>query len=107
VKVEKGDHVEVNYTGRLEDGRIFDSSVEEIAKGSMFYDPSREYEPLGFVVGEGRMIAGFEKGVLGMELGEKKEVRIPPEEAYGRSGSHPLAGETLIFEIDVVKIEKA
>ncbi len=107
LKVENGDYVEVNYTGRLEDGRLFDSSIEEVAKDSMFYDPTREYEPLGFVVGEGMLIEGFEKGVLGMELGEKKEIRIPPEQAYGTSGAHPLAGETLIFEIEVVKIEKA
>ena len=107
LKVENGDYVEVNYTGRLENGSIFDSSIEEVAKESVFYDPSREYEPLGFVVGEGTLIEGFEKGVLGMELGEKKEIRIPPEQAYGTSGAHPLAGETLIFEIEVVKIEKA
>jgi len=107
MKVENGDYVEVNYTGRLENGSIFDSSIEEVAKDSMFYDPSRDYEPLGFVVGEGMLIEGFEKGVLGMEVGEKKEVRIPPEQAYGTSGAHPLAGETLIFEIELVKIEKA
>ncbi len=106
LKAENGDYVEVNYIGRLEDGRIFDSSIEEMAKDSMFYDPGREYEPLGFVVGDGTMIEGFDRGVLGMELGEKKEVRISPEKAYGTSGAHPLAGETLIFEIELVKIEK-
>ena len=104
--VENGDYVEVNYTGKLEDGTIFDSSIEEIAKNAMYYDPDRKYEPLGFVVGEGMLIEGFEKGVLGMEVGEKKEIRIPPEQAYGTEGNHPLAGKTLIFEIEVVKIEK-
>ena len=107
LKVENGDYVEVNYIGRLEDGRVFDSSIEEIAKDSMFYDPERRYEPLGFVVGDGTMIEGFDRGVLGIGLGEKKEVRIPPEKAYGNRGSHPLSGETLIFEIETVKIEKA
>ena len=98
--------MEVNYIGRLEDGRVFDSSIEEIAKDSMFYDPSREYEPLGFVVGDGSMIEGFDRGVLGLSPGEKREVRIPPEKAYGTSGAHPLAGETLIFEIELVKLER-
>ncbi len=102
--VKNGDYVEVNYTGRLEDGTVFDSSVKEIAKKAGTYDPDREYEPLGFTVGEGMLIDGFEKGVLGMELGEKKEIKIPPEQAYGTGGNHPLAGKTLIFEIEVTKI---
>jgi len=50
------------------------------------------------------LIPGFENGVKGMELGEKKEIEIPPEDAYGKTGSHPLAGKTLIFEIEVKKI---
>jgi len=99
--VKDGDYVEVDYTGRLEDGTIFDSSIEEIAKKSKYYDKNRNYEPLGFTVGNGEMIPGFEDGVKGMEVGEKKEVEIPPEEAYGKTGDHPLAGKTLIFEIEV------
>lgn len=99
--VNEGDYVEVDYTGRLQDGTIFDSSMEEIAKKSKYYDKNRDYEPLGFTVGEGELIPGFENGVKGMEVGEKKEVEIPPEEAYGKKGDHPLAGKTLIFEIEV------
>lgn len=102
--VKNGDYVEVNYIGRLEDGTVFDSSIEEIARKAGVYDPDREYEPLGFTVGEGMLIEGFEKGVLGMEAGERKELRIPPEKAYGTGKSHPLAGKTLIFEIEVTKI---
>ncbi len=99
--VEDGDYVEVDYTGRLQDGTIFDSSIEEKAKKSKYYDKNRDYEPLGFTVGEGQMIAGFEEAVKGMDVGEKKEVEIPPEKAYGKKGDHPLAGKTLIFEIEV------
>lgn len=67
--VEKGDAVSVHYTGKLEDGSVFDSSVGR--------------EPLPFHVGAGQMIKGFDAGVLGMKVGEKKTITIPPEEAYG------------------------
>jgi peptidylprolyl isomerase len=64
-----GDTVQVHYTGTLEDGTVFDTSVGR--------------EPLGFTLGAGQMIPGFEQGVLGMKLGESKTVTIPPEQAYG------------------------
>lgn len=103
--VKEGDHVKVDYTGKLKDGTIFDSSIEEFAKESEFYDENREYEPLGFTIGEGKVIPGFEDAVEGMEVGEKKEVEIPPEQAYGEEEDHPLAGKTLIFEIEVKEIK--
>ncbi|MEF8832952.1 MAG: FKBP-type peptidyl-prolyl cis-trans isomerase [Candidatus Thermoplasmatota archaeon] len=99
--VKEGDIVKVDYTGKLKDGSIFDSSKEELAKESEFYDESRDYEPLKFKVGKGELIQGFEEGVKGMEVGEEKEVEISPEKAYGEEGEHPLAGKTLIFEIEV------
>ena len=104
--VEKGDYVEVEYVGKLKDGTVFDASIEEVAKDSGVYSSQRNYEPLGFTVGKGELIEGFEEGVKGMNVGEKKEVEIPPEKAYGESGEHPLAGKTLIFKIEVKKIGK-
>ncbi|MFP3871669.1 MAG: FKBP-type peptidyl-prolyl cis-trans isomerase [Candidatus Natronoplasma sp.] len=101
MSVEEGDFVEVDYIGRFKDGTVFDSSIEEVAEGSEYYDERREYGPLGFTVGEGEVIEGFEEGVKGMDVGEKKEIEIPPEKAYGESGDHPLAGKTLVFEIEV------
>jgi len=68
-QVKKDDTVKVHYTGTLEDGQVFDSSLER--------------EPIEFKVGEGKMIPGFEKGVLDMELNEKKKIEIPSSEAYG------------------------
>ncbi len=103
--VKEGDHVVVDYTGKLKDGTIFDSSIEEKAKKSEFYDENRDYEPFGFTVGEGQVIPGFEEGVKGMEVGEEREVEIPPEKAYGEEGEHPLAGKTLIFELEVKDVE--
>jgi len=67
--IKKGDLVKVEYVGTLDDGKVFDSS-----KGK---------EPLEFEVGSGKVIKGFEEAVIGMEKGEEKEVKIPPEKAYG------------------------
>lgn len=67
--VKKGDKVKVHYKGTLTDGSVFDSSEGR--------------EPLGFTVGAGEMIAGFDKAVVGMEIGQTKTVTIPFMEAYG------------------------
>lgn len=68
-KAQKGDRVRVHYTGRLKDGKVFDSS--------------RGREPLEFEIGAGMMIAGFDRAVDGMAVGEQKTVEIPSGEAYG------------------------
>jgi peptidylprolyl isomerase len=68
-KVKTGDTVKVHYTGRFDDGEVFDSSQGR--------------EPLQFKVGAGDIIKGLEKAVLGMQPGEKKNVTVNPEEGYG------------------------
>lgn len=70
-KVQNGDTVIVNYTGRLEDGTIFDSSLNE------------GREPLTSTLGQGQLIPGFENGLLEMTIGEIKTIEIEPENAYG------------------------
>jgi len=141
-KVTKGgDTVKVHYTGKLEDGTIFDSS--------------RDREPLELTLGSGSTIPGFENGIIGMALGDTKTITIPPEEAYGPKrddlvitiskdefpsditpsvgqqlqmrhpsgnvmnvtitdvmqdsvtfdANHPLAGKTLIFEVELMEIK--
>ena len=65
-----GDSVSVHYRGSLDNGEVFDSSYERKV-------------PISFVVGTGQMISGFDKAVLGMTVGEKKMVRLEPDEAYG------------------------
>jgi peptidylprolyl isomerase len=67
--VKQGDTVRVHYTGRLEDGTVFDSSVER--------------DPLEFTIGEGQIIPGFEGAVVGMEAGDSKTVLIDSTNAYG------------------------
>ena len=68
-QARNGDVVQVDYTGKLADGTVFDSSAER--------------GPLEFTLGAGQMIPGFEKAVFGMKVGEKKTVTIPVDEAYG------------------------
>lgn len=68
-EAKNGDVVKVHYTGRLSDGTQFDSSAGR--------------EPLEFTIGAGQMISGFDKGVLGMLVGDKKTIQISPEEGYG------------------------
>ena len=137
-RAKNGDHVSVHYTGRLEDGTVFDSS--------------RDGEPIEFQLGSGTVIPGFDSAVQGMAVGEQREVRIAPEDAYGARRddlrvpvpreqfppgvepevgrtlavqvapgqdalatitdvdessvtldlNHPLAGETLVFDIELV-----
>jgi len=68
-KVKEGDTVKVNYTGTLKNGEVFDSSEGK--------------EPLEFTLGEGQLIPGFEKAVIGMAVGDSAKIDIPSDEAYG------------------------
>lgn len=137
----EGDTVKVHYTGKLEDGTVFDTSAER--------------EPLEFTLGEGQLIPGFEQAVEGMDVGETKTVNIASDEAYGPrredlvsqvskdefpdevepqvnqqfrvnqedgnsfivrvsdvqdeevtlDANHPLAGQDLVFDIELVEIK--
>jgi peptidylprolyl isomerase len=78
-QAKNGDSVRIHYTGRLEDGSIFDSSAGR--------------DPLEFTIGDGRVIPGFEEAVLGMQTGESKTVTIPADKAYGERN------EQLVIEV--------
>ena len=70
------------------------------------HSPAREYEPLQVKLGGGQVIAGFQEALIGMKVNEEKEVTIPPEKAYGKAGSHPMAGKTLQFKLKVTNIKR-
>jgi peptidylprolyl isomerase len=139
-QVKKGDTVKIHYHGKLTDGTTFDSSEGR--------------DPLEFEVGSGQVIPGFDQGVTGMAVGEKKTIHIPADEAYGQKqedmimefpkdrfpedmvpevgmqlnmsngqgqnfpvvivevresvvvldANHPLAGEDLVFDLELVDI---
>ncbi len=69
VQAEHGNTVAIHYTGKLDDGTVFDSS--------------RDREPLEFTIGQRQIIPSFEQGVIGMEPGESKTINIPADQAYG------------------------
>ncbi|MFB6136732.1 MAG: peptidylprolyl isomerase [Halobacteriaceae archaeon] len=83
--IATGDSVTLEYTGRLDDGSVFDTSRESVAEeeGLAAAQPEREYDPLTVEVGAGRIIDGLEDALVGMEAGAEATVTVPPEEAYG------------------------
>lgn len=88
-----GDTVTVNYTGTLENGTVFDSSY------------SRN-QPFSFKLGAGQVIKGWDEGVVGMKVGGKRKLVIPPSLGYGdqATGSIP-ANSTLIFQIQLLSVQ--
>ena len=83
--IATGDSVTLEYTGRLDDDTVFDTSREQVAAetGLAEAQPEREYEPLTVEVGAGAVIEGMDEGLVGLEAGETATLSIPPEKAYG------------------------
>jgi FKBP-type peptidyl-prolyl cis-trans isomerase len=92
-RAQRGNTVRVHYVGTLEDGTVFDSSV---ARG----------EPLAFTLGKGEVIRGWDEGVVGMHVGAKRRLVIPPGLAYGDAGAPPKIPPkaTLTFEVELIAI---
>ncbi len=91
-EVEAGQQVAVHYTGWLEDNTIFDSSIGR--------------QPFTLVVGQGQVIPGWDEGLQGMKVGGIRQLVIPPDLAYGESGSGSIPpNSVLIFEVEVVSAE--
>ncbi len=86
---KNGDTVKVHYTGRFDDGTVFDTSADR--------------EPLQFTLGGRQVIPGFERAVVGMQMGESKTVQIPPDQGYGPHQAElvfQVGRETLPKELD-------
>lgn len=92
--IKQGSRVKVDYIGMLEDGTVFDTSIENIAKENKLFNANRKYEPLEIEIGKGQLIKGFENALINMKKGEEKEVKINPDEAYG------VWNEKMVQEVD-------
>ncbi len=92
-KPTNGKKVKVHYTGKLEDGTVFDSSVKRGV-------------PIEFTLGMGQVIKGWDEGIADMKVGEKRQLIIPPDLGYGPNGYPPVipANSTLIFDVELVEI---
>lgn len=95
MKSRKGDVLSMHYTGKLEDGTEFDSSLTR-------------NDPFVFTLGSGQVIKGWDQGLLNMCVGEKRKLVIPSDMGYGDRGSPPKipGGATLIFDVELLNIER-
>jgi peptidylprolyl isomerase len=94
-KVQPGDTITVHYTGTLVDGTKFDSSVD---RG----------QPFQLIIGVGQVISGWDQGLIGMQVGEKRKLFIPANLAYGERGAGSVIppNSPLIFEVELLSIDK-
>lgn len=105
VKIADGDTARVNYTGKLLTNRVFDTSVESVAKANNIYSESRNYVPIKFRLGNGGLILGFEYGISQMEKGDKATVIMPSLYGYGNSAAGDIPPSSpLIFELELVQV---
>lgn len=88
-----GNTVTVNYIGRLQNGAVFDDSYAR-------------NQPIAFRIGVGQVIRGFELGIVGMRVGGKRRITIPPELAYGSSGNGPVPpNATIVFDVELLAVQ--
>lgn len=107
-KPKAGDQVEVNYVGRLLDGKLFDTSIESVAKAENVFNPQRPYGPFKFIVGMGQVIKGWDEALLLMAKGGKAKIILPSNIAYGPNGGGPIPPfAPLTFEVELVSFGPA
>lgn len=103
-----GDTVLVNYTGKLLNGHVFDSSIQSDAMAAGLQQPGRTYEPIEVVVGKGQVIAGWDEGLQLLNEGAKATLIIPSNLGYGSHGAGEIPPySTLVFDVELVKVKPA
>jgi cyclophilin family peptidyl-prolyl cis-trans isomerase len=109
-KPKVGQKVLINYAGYLEDGSMFDSNYEAVARNYNVYDEDRKvgggYEPYPMDFSpDARLIPGFKEGMMSMNVGDKIRVFIPPHLGYGQQGSGPIPpNANLVFDLEMVDL---
>lgn len=106
-KPEAGDTVKVNYVGKLMDGTVFDTSYEDVAREAGIYNEQRDYAPIEIPIGKGRVIRGWDEGIVLLNEGSEATLYIPSGLAYGprAAGAAIPANSTLIFDVELVEVK--
>jgi len=103
----KGDTVYVNYVGRYTDGRVFETNVKAEAIKAKKYNPMMQYMPYPLPVGVGRVIPGWDQGLMLLNKGTKATLIVPSELAYGEHGNQAIGPYTpIVFEVEIINIKK-
>ena len=107
VAAEAGDSLWVNYTGYFLDGKVFDTSVEQVAKDNNMYNASRPYAPYPVKLGYTLVIEGWHYALDQMREGERATVLIPSIYGYGRRGQGAIGPNTVLaFDLELVEVKK-
>ena len=102
-KPQNGQKVKVNYTGKLLDGKVFDTSIEADAKAAGVYNPQRPYQAFEFTLGAGQVIRGWDEGIAQLSVGSKATLIIPSVIGYGPQDMGIIPPySTLVFEVELV-----
>jgi FKBP-type peptidyl-prolyl cis-trans isomerase FkpA len=105
-----GDTVMINYTGKLLNGQVFDTSIQAVAEQAGLNDPGRTFEPIKFPVGSQQVIPGWDEGLLLLNEGSKATFIIPSSLAYGEQGSPDGSTippfSTLVFNVELVSVKR-
>lgn len=106
-QASSGKKVRVHYTGKLLNGKVFDTSVETVAKQSGKYNAGRKYEPIEFALGRGQVIRGWDEGIALLKVGDKATFVIPSALAYGARSAGPdiPPHSILVFEVELVGVK--
>jgi FKBP-type peptidyl-prolyl cis-trans isomerase len=106
-KPEAGDTVKVNYIGKLIDGTVFDTSYEDVAREAGIYNEQRQYNPIEIPIGRGRVIRGWDEGIMLLNEGSEATLYIPSGLAYGprAAGAAIPANSSLIFDVELVEVK--
>lgn len=103
---EAGDTVRVDYVGFDMSGNVFDTSIEAVAMSVGLFNPSRDYEPIEFVVGKGQVIQGWEEAMTYLNEGAEATILIPSHLAYGSAGIPPIIDPNSPIGFTVELVEK-
>ncbi len=104
-KIAKGDTAVVNYTGKNVNGKVFDTSIKDVAQKNKIFDANRPYQPIRIAVAAGAVIPGWDEGLQLLNKGSKATLIIPSNLAYGEQGSGPIPPfAPIVFEVELVDI---